>query len=71
MQDEHNQYYQVKEERRQARRDRLELAAGMSDFFGVIVGAIAILLLILLIISLLNWLQQDISSSFTILNSRL
>jgi len=71
MQDEHNQYYQVKEERRQARRDRLELAAGMSNFFGVIVGAIAILLLILLIISLLNWLQQDISSTFTILNSRL
>lgn len=71
MQDEQNQYYHNKEEKRQARRDRLELAAGMSDFFGVIIGAIAILLLILLVISLLNWLQQDISSTFTILNSRL
>ncbi len=71
MQQEPQQYYQDKEERRQARRDRLELAAGMSDFFGVIVGAIAILLLVLLIISLLNWLQQDIASTFTILNSRL
>lgn len=71
MQQEPNQYCQDKEDRRQARHDRLELAAGMSNFFGVIVGAIAILLLILLIISLLNWLQQDISSTFTILNSRL
>lgn len=71
MQQEPHQYYQDKEEMRQARRDRLELAAGMSDFFGVIVGAIVILLLVLLIISLLNWLQQDIASTFTILNSRL
>jgi len=64
------EYFDLKEERRQARRDRLEFAAGMSNFLSVILGSVFILVLILLIISLLNWLNQDIRSTFTLLNSR-
>lgn len=63
-------YFDLKEEKRQARRDRLEFAAGMSNFLSVVLGLVLILLLILLIISLLNWLHQDIQATFTLLNSR-
>lgn len=70
MQQDPQEYYDLKEERRQARRDRLELFAGLSDFFAVVLGAVVILLLVLLIISLINWLRQDIAATFTLLNSR-
>ncbi len=46
--------------------DRMRFAAGMSDFFLIIIGVIVILVLVLLLISLGNWLRQDIHS--TILN---
>lgn len=69
-----NQYNQYpdayREEEEQSRRDKLRFAAGMSDFFGVILGAFFILILILLIISLLNWLRQDIAAMFLQLKSR-
>ncbi len=63
-------YFEQKEEKRQARRDRLMLMAGMSNFFSVIAGTVLILVLILLIFSLLSWLSRDIQSSFAFFNSR-
>jgi len=63
-------YMAVEEEERQERRDHLRFASGMSDFVGVILGAVVILIMILLILSLLNWLWRDIASTFTLLNSR-
>jgi hypothetical protein len=63
-------YFELKEEKRQARRDRFMLMAGMSNFFSVIIGTVLVLLLILLIVSLLSWLSRDIQSSFALFNSR-
>ena len=68
--DQHD-YLAVREEERQARRDRLRFAAGMSDFVGVILGVVTILIALLLIFSLVNWLARDISSTFTFINTRL
>ncbi|HPY95402.1 MAG TPA: hypothetical protein PLR12_08230 [Clostridia bacterium] len=68
--DQHD-YFAVREEERQARRDRLRFAAGMSDFVGVILGVVTILIALLLIFSLVNWLARDISSTFTFINTRL
>ena len=63
-------YFDQKEDKRQARRDRMMLIAGMSNFFSVIAGTVLILLLILLITSLLSWLSRDIRTSFALFNSR-
>jgi hypothetical protein len=60
----------LREEERQSRRDQMRFAAGMSDFIGVMIGFIVILLMILLILSLVNWLRRDISNTFTLLNTR-
>lgn len=70
MQSDSQDFFDIKEEKRQARRDRLIMFAGMSNFFSIIAGVAFILLLILLIISLLNWLDQDIRSSFALFFSR-
>ena len=51
------------------RRDRWKLAAGVVDFFGVIVGMLVILLLVALIISLVNWVWDDMTQSFTLLQT--
>ena len=64
------EYQVVQEEERQERQDHLRFAAGMSEFVGVILGAVVILIMILLILSLVNWLRRDILSTFTLLNSR-
>ncbi len=64
------EYQAVQEEERQERQDHLRFAAGMSEFVGVILGAVVILIMILLILSLVNWLRRDILSTFTLLNSR-
>lgn len=63
-------YFEQKEEELQARRDRLRFAAGMSNFVGVILGVVVILLMLLLIFSLINWLRRDITSTFTFINTR-
>lgn len=63
-------YFEVKEEERQVRRDRLRFAFGMTDFVGVMLGFAVILIMILLIFSLVNWLRRDISSMFTFINTR-
>jgi len=58
------------EEERQSRRDQMRFAARMSDFVGVMIGLFVVLLAILLILSLVNWLQRDISNTFKLLNTR-
>ena len=63
-------YFLTREEEQQARRDRLRFAAGMSDFIGVILGVVVILLTLLLLFSLVNWLRRDISNTFTLINTR-
>ena len=57
------------EEKKLRRLGRFRVAAGVMDFLGVIGGMIAVLVLIALLISLLNWLQADILRSVTILQS--
>ena len=42
----------------------------MTDFVGVILGVVVILLMLLLIFSLVNWLRRDISNTFTFINTR-
>jgi len=57
------------EEKKLRRIGRFRVAAGVLDFLGVIGGMIAVLVLIALLVSLLNWLQADILRSVTILQS--
>jgi len=64
-------YLPLMEEERQSHRDQMRFAAGMSDFIGVVIGFIVILLMVLLILSLVGWLRRDISNTFTLLNTRL
>lgn len=64
------QYEQRKEWERQEKQDRFRMAAGMTEFLGVVLGIVCILALLALLFSLLNWLGQDIASTFSILRSR-
>lgn len=57
----------TEEERAELRRSNWRLAAGLADFAGVIVGTAAILILVALLISLINWLINDVSQTFTLL----
>jgi len=49
----------------------MRFAAGMSDFFAVILGVVVILVLVGLVVSLINWLRQDIINTFRMLETRL
>lgn len=44
---------------------------GVSDFFGVILGTVCILVLIALLVSLLNWLHADIAQNFALWQNKL
>lgn len=57
----------TREERRQARRMRFQVMAGLFDFLGVIAGTVVILVVIALLVSLITWLQSDIYQTFTLL----
>ena len=57
----------TEEEQEELRRSRWQLIANLSDFAGVILGTAAILVLMTLLISLLNWLVNDLSQSFILL----
>ena len=59
------------EERRLARRDRWRVLAGVGDVLGVIAGTVVILLLIMLLVSLINWVHADLSQSFTLWQTRM
>ena len=57
----------TEEEQAEMRRNNWRLAAGLADFAGIIVGTAVILVLIALLISLINWLVNDVSQTFTLL----
>ncbi|MGN0795187.1 MAG: hypothetical protein ACI4MG_12050 [Aristaeellaceae bacterium] len=59
------------EERQELRRSTWQLIAGLSDVAGIILGTAAILVLIALLVSLLNWLADDISQTFTLWQHRI
>ncbi len=62
---------QMPEDEEEARRrDQMRFAAGMSDFFAVVLGVIVILVLVLLVFSLYNWLRADISALFLNLEAK-
>lgn len=56
----------TEEDRLELRRGTWKTLASVSDFIGVILGTAAILLLVALLASLLNWLVSDISQTFTL-----
>ena len=61
----------AEEEDAETRRERSSLrartAAGVFDFFGVIAGAVVILLLVAVLISLVNWVVSDIGDPVQVL----
>ena len=59
------------EERAELSRSNWRLLAGLADFGGVILGTAAILVLIALLVSLMNWLINDISQTFILLQTQL
>ncbi len=61
----------TEEELAALRRSRWKLIAGMGDFIGIIVGTAAILLLVLLLVSLVNWLLSDIDQTFALWQTRI
>lgn len=50
---------------------RFHVAMNVLDLIGVLAGLAVILILVALLVSLLTWLQSDISQSFTLLASQL
>ncbi|MBQ3157847.1 MAG: hypothetical protein IJB81_13180 [Clostridia bacterium] len=61
----------TEEELQELRRSHWQLLSGLADFGGVILGTAAILLLITLLVSLINWLVNDMSQSFILLQKNL
>ena len=59
------------EERAELRRSRWRLISGLTDFAGVIFGTAAILLLVMVLVSLINWLSADLYQTFTLWQTRL
>ncbi len=60
------EYLARKEEERLRRQDRLRLTAGLAEFLAVVGGVAVCLILVLLIVSLFNWLRQDAGSTFSV-----
>ena len=60
-----------REETAERRKARWQVFAGVSNFFGVIAGTVAILLLTALLVSLFSWLRHDIAGSFELFSSGL
>ena len=56
---------------REERRERFSLIYKMLDFFGVVLGVICIFILLALLFSLISWLSQDFSSTFSLIRTRL
>ncbi|MBR5109804.1 MAG: hypothetical protein IK099_06380 [Clostridia bacterium] len=65
------EYEQRMEWEREEKRERFSLIYKMLDFAGVVLGVICIFVLLALLFSLLSWLKDDISSTFSILKTRL
>ncbi|MBQ7846612.1 MAG: hypothetical protein IJ392_10765 [Clostridia bacterium] len=67
----YDEEYLTEEERREARQMRWKLMAGVGDFIGVLAGTVVILLLVALLVSLITWVQADISQTFTLWQTKL
>lgn len=63
--------YLDEQERWEARQTRWKVLAGAGDVLAVLAGAVVILVLIALLISLLTWVQADMSQSFTLWQTKL
>ena len=61
----------TEEERAEARRSKWRMLSGVGDFFSVIAGTVVILLLVALLISLITWVQADISQTFVLLQTKM
>lgn len=61
----------TEEEQEELRRSHWQLIAGLADFAGVILGTAAILIIVTLLVSLLNWLINDLNQSFILLQKHL
>jgi uncharacterized membrane protein YkgB len=59
--------YLTEEEQEELRRSTWQMLYNLADLAGIILGAAAILLLVMLLISLLNWVAGDLTQSFTLL----
>ena len=70
MQPGRQEYEQRKEWERQERQDHFRVAEGVMNFLGVVLGVVCIFVLVALLFSLISWLDQDISSTFSILRTR-
>ena len=57
----------TEEEQAELRRSHWQMISGLADFAGIIAGTAAILVLVALLVSLLNWLMNDMSQSFILL----
>ena len=69
--EEEEQYPEDPEEKRERRLGRLRLAAGVGDLFGVVAGSLIVLALLAVILSLISWVQQDITQTAVMLGSGL
>ena len=62
-------YFVRKEEEREERLDRLRMTAGLLEFFGVVLGVFSVFVLVILIVSLCNWLYRDMSGMISLMFS--
>ncbi|MBQ9943021.1 MAG: hypothetical protein IJO67_01535 [Clostridia bacterium] len=69
MYDDQTPYQLRKQWEKEDKQDHYKVAAGVMDFVGVVAGVLCLLLLIALLMSLLDWLNQDISSTFATLRT--
>ena len=67
----HQQIEQRLKMAREERRERFSLIYKMLDFLGVVLGVICIFILLALLFSLVSWLSQDFSSTFSLIRTRL
>lgn len=58
------------EEEAERRKDILRIVAGLLDFLGVVVGAVVVLMLLMVLISLLNWVYADMIQTFNLWQPR-
>ena len=70
MQPNRQEYDQRREWERQEKQDHFRVAAKMMEFLGVVLGVISIFLLLALLFSLLSWLSEDVTSTFSLLRLR-
>lgn len=69
MYEDQTPYHLRKQWEKEDKQDRYKVAAGVMNFVGVVAGVLCLLLLIALLMSLLDWLNQDISSTFATLRT--